>query len=49
MPELPDVAVYCEALAARVRGEVLLRVQLKSPFVLRTAVRRSHRRRQARA
>ncbi|HWS68889.1 MAG TPA: DNA-formamidopyrimidine glycosylase family protein [Steroidobacteraceae bacterium] len=38
MPELPDVAVYCEALAARVRGEVLLRVQLKSPFVLRTAV-----------
>ena len=38
MPELPDVAVYCEALAARVRGELLLRVQLKSPFVLRTAV-----------
>ena len=38
MPELPDVTVYCEALAARVRGEALQRVQLKNPFVLRTAV-----------
>jgi formamidopyrimidine-DNA glycosylase len=38
MPELPDVTVYCEALAARVRGEILQRLQLKSPFVLRTAV-----------
>ena len=38
MPELPDVVVYCEALAARVRGEVLQRVELKNPFVLRTAV-----------
>jgi formamidopyrimidine-DNA glycosylase len=38
MPELPDVAIYCEALAARVRGEVLQRLQLRSPFVLRTAV-----------
>ncbi len=37
MPELPDVVVYCEALAARVRGEVLQRVRLPSPFVLRTA------------
>ena len=36
--ELPDVTVYCEALAARVRGEVLQRLQLKNPFVLRTAV-----------
>src|SRR5215831_580137 len=38
MPELPDVTVYCEALAARVRGEVLQRVELKNPFVLRTVV-----------
>ena len=38
MPELPDVTVYCEALAARVRGEVLQRVQVRNPFVLRTAV-----------
>ena len=38
MPELPDVVVYCEALAARVRGDVLRRVQVLSPFVLRTAV-----------
>ncbi|HZM44047.1 MAG TPA: DNA-formamidopyrimidine glycosylase family protein [Burkholderiales bacterium] len=38
MPELPDVTVYCEALAARVRGEVLQRVQIRNPFVLRTAV-----------
>jgi formamidopyrimidine-DNA glycosylase len=36
MPELPDVTVYCEALAARVRGELLQRVELKNPFVLRT-------------
>ena len=38
MPELPDVVVYCEALTARIRGEVLQRVQLRNPFVLRTAV-----------
>ena len=38
MPELPDVVVYCEALAARVRGETLERVRLANPFVLRTAV-----------
>ena len=38
MPELPDVVVYCEALAARIRGQVLERVRLLSPFVLRTAV-----------
>jgi formamidopyrimidine-DNA glycosylase len=38
MPELPDVVIYCEALVAHVRGEVLQRVQLKTPFVLRTAV-----------
>jgi formamidopyrimidine-DNA glycosylase len=38
MPELPDVTVYCEALAERVRGEILRRVELRNPFVLRTAL-----------
>jgi formamidopyrimidine-DNA glycosylase len=38
MPELPDVTIYCEALAARLRGEVLQRLQLRNPFVLRTVV-----------
>jgi formamidopyrimidine-DNA glycosylase len=36
MPELPDVTVYLEALAARVNGRTLLGVRLASPFVLRT-------------
>ncbi|OGL18276.1 MAG: formamidopyrimidine-DNA glycosylase [Candidatus Rokubacteria bacterium RIFCSPLOWO2_12_FULL_71_22] len=36
MPELPDVVVYLEALAARVRGARLERVRLASPFVLRS-------------
>jgi formamidopyrimidine-DNA glycosylase len=38
MPELPDVAVYIEALHRRVGAEPLRRVRLLSPFVLRTAV-----------
>ena len=38
MPELPDVAVYVEALEARVRGKRLERVKLLNPFILRTAV-----------
>src|SRR5262249_29303966 len=38
MPELPDVTVDFEALAARIQGEGLRRVDLKNPFVLRTAV-----------
>src|SRR4030095_15630539 len=38
MPELPDVELYREALAARVLGKKLRNVTLKSPFVLRTAV-----------
>ena len=38
MPELPDVVVYVESLAARVVGSKLERVRLVSPFVLRTAV-----------
>ncbi len=36
MPELPDVAVYVEALENRVLGATLERVELKSPFVLRS-------------
>ena len=38
MPELPDVVVYVETLAARVVGSKLEGVRLVSPFVLRTAV-----------
>ena len=36
MPELPDVALYCEALDRFVGGEVLRRVRLASLFVLRS-------------
>ncbi|MEO6777626.1 MAG: DNA-formamidopyrimidine glycosylase family protein [Kofleriaceae bacterium] len=36
MPELPDVAVYVERLAAFVIGQPLLGLRLPSPFVLRT-------------
>jgi formamidopyrimidine-DNA glycosylase len=38
MPELPDIAVYIESLAAKVRGDRLQRVRIASPFLLRTAV-----------
>jgi len=38
MPELPDVAVYVDALTRRVTGQPLERLRLLSPFVLRTAV-----------
>ena len=38
MPELPDVEVYREALAARVIGQALRAVEVRNPFVLRTAV-----------
>ena len=38
MPELPDLSIYLEALAARISGRVLQGVRLASPFVLRTAV-----------
>lgn len=37
MPELPDVAVYIEALEARIVGHRLERILLKNPFLLRTA------------
>ena len=38
MPELPDITVYIEALNQRILGETLQRVQIASPFLLRTAV-----------
>ncbi len=38
MPELPDIAVYIEALESRVLGQRLEKVRLASPFLLRTAV-----------
>ena len=36
MPELPDVTLYVEALTARVVGQPMKSVALKSPFVLRS-------------
>ena len=37
MPELPDITIYIEALEKRILGHTLERVQLASPFLLRTA------------
>ncbi|HEX5208979.1 MAG TPA: DNA-formamidopyrimidine glycosylase family protein [Steroidobacteraceae bacterium] len=36
MPELPDVAVYREALEQRIVGQPLEKVLIRSPFLLRT-------------
>lgn len=36
MPELPDVTLYVESLAARIQGSPLLGVRLGTPFLLRT-------------
>jgi formamidopyrimidine-DNA glycosylase len=36
VPELPDVTVYVESIAARVAGQPLLGVRVASPFVVRT-------------
>jgi len=36
MPELPDVVVYCERLAALAGGTPLLRLRIASPWVLRS-------------
>lgn len=36
MPELPDVAVYCESLDRFYTGQTLERLDLKSPFLVRT-------------
>jgi formamidopyrimidine-DNA glycosylase len=38
MPELPDITVYVEAIDAKVRGEMLKKVVLRNPFLLRTVV-----------
>jgi formamidopyrimidine-DNA glycosylase len=38
LPELPDIAVYLDALKRRVEGARLLKVRLLNPFLLRTAV-----------
>jgi formamidopyrimidine-DNA glycosylase len=38
MPELPDITIYIEALERRVTGQILQRLRVASPFVLRTAV-----------
>ncbi len=37
MPELPDITVYIEALERRILGRVLERIQIRGPFLLRTA------------
>src|SRR5581483_1497803 len=38
MPELPDITLYRDALAQRIVGATLERIDLANPFVLRTAV-----------
>jgi formamidopyrimidine-DNA glycosylase len=38
MPELPDITVYAESLEAKLQGATLSRVQVGTPFLLRTAV-----------
>jgi formamidopyrimidine-DNA glycosylase len=37
MPELPDIVVYLECLRQRIEGRRLEKVQIKNPFLLRTA------------
>jgi formamidopyrimidine-DNA glycosylase len=37
VPELPDIEIYVEAIAARVEGAPLVRLRLGSPFLLRSA------------
>jgi len=36
MPELPDISAYITALESRIVGQVLTRIRLASPFLLRT-------------
>jgi formamidopyrimidine-DNA glycosylase len=36
MPELPDITIYMEALAARIAGRTVERARLLNPFVLRS-------------
>lgn len=44
MPELPDITVYVESLAAKLGDAMLQRVRVTNPFVLRTAVSYRQRR-----
>jgi len=37
VPELPDITIYIEALEKRISGHTIERIQLNSPFLLRTA------------
>jgi formamidopyrimidine-DNA glycosylase len=37
MPELPDIVAYIKALDSRINGRILERIQISSPFLLRTA------------
>src|SRR5256714_6621355 len=36
MPDLPDIAVYIEALEARIVGQPLERIRIAKPFLLRS-------------
>ncbi len=38
MPELPDINVYTERAQAKLQGQVLRRLRVANPFLLRTAV-----------
>jgi len=38
MPELPDIVTYLSALDSRVKGRILKRIRLVSPFLLRTVL-----------
>jgi formamidopyrimidine-DNA glycosylase len=38
MPELPDLTVYLESLAARIANQRLARIRILNPFLLRTAL-----------
>ncbi|MCA9656235.1 MAG: formamidopyrimidine-DNA glycosylase [Myxococcales bacterium] len=38
MPELPDITVYVESLRRHVQGDTLEAIELRSPFLLRTAL-----------
>lgn len=38
VPELPDITVYVECLAGKVEGDLLQRLRLLNPFLLRTAM-----------
>jgi formamidopyrimidine-DNA glycosylase len=37
VPELPDITIYIESLQSRIAGQTLERIDLKNPFLLRTA------------